>query len=92
METEMSNNDNSHVIETFGVADVYCESLARIDQAGGGRRLIFTVRDVTDPNTRVVAAKLIMPAEALADMAMMLAADRPVDGPLATLSTMTRAN
>lgn len=84
---------NSDLIETFGIADVYCESLARIDQAGGVRRLIFTVRDVTDPSsTRIVAAKLIMPAEALADMAMMLAADRPVDGPLARLSSMTRAN
>jgi hypothetical protein len=90
----MKNDDDfTSTMEAFGVPDTFCEGIARIDQIGGVRRLIFFVRDTMDPTrTRVVAAKLIMPAETLADVAQMLAADRPVHGALATLSHMTRAN
>ncbi len=79
----------SNLIEMYGVPDTFCEGLARIDQLGPCRRLTFTVRD---GEGRVVVAKLILPAEALADIAQMLAADIHVPKALASLSPNALAN
>jgi hypothetical protein len=68
--------------EPFSVADAFCDALVRIERLGSCRRLVFTV---SDPNAsggpaRAVVAKLIVPAEMMADLAQMIAADRPEPG------------
>jgi hypothetical protein len=77
-------NDND-LIEMYGVPDIFCEGLARIDQLGPCSR---------DPaaHGRAVVAKLILPAEALADLAQMLAADIHIPKALASLSPNAPAN
>ena len=81
-------NDND-LIEMYGVPDTFCEGLARIDQLGPCRRLTFIVRDPA-AHGRAVVAKLILPAEALADLAQMLAADIHVPKALASLPRKLR--
>ena len=83
-------NDND-LIEMYGVPDTFCEGMARIDQLGPCRRLTFIVRDPA-AHGRAVVAKLILPAEALADLAQMLAADIHVPKALASLSPNALAN
>jgi hypothetical protein len=83
--------DNNTLIEMYGTPDTFCEGLARIDQIGPCRRLTFTVRDPAGDGRQIVA-KLILPAEALADIVQMLAADFPVPKALASLSPNARAN
>jgi hypothetical protein len=53
--------------------DIFCEQLARIDCLGNNRRLIFTTRDMTEPDYQVVVAKLIIPADFLVTLAYMAA-------------------
>jgi len=62
--------------------DVCRETLARIDRIGSCRRLVFTVTDHSDPRgpSRAVVAKLVVPAELMAEIAQMIAADRPEPG------------
>ena len=73
----------------YATPDTFCENLSKIDQVGPCRRLIFTV---CDRHGRAVVAKLILPAEALAGMAQMLAADVHVPKALASLSSTALAN
>ena len=46
------------------------------------RRLVFAVTDHGDPRRpmRAVVAKLVVPAELMAELAQMIAADRPEPG------------
>ena len=64
-------------IETFGTPDTFCEGLARIERVGSCRRLVFYV---TERDGKAAAAKLVIPAEIMADLAQMIAADRPEPG------------
>jgi hypothetical protein len=79
----------SDLTEAYGVADTFCEALARIDRVGPCRRLTFMVHD---GNAGVIVAKLILPAEALADLAQMIAADIHVPKALASLTPNALAN
>jgi hypothetical protein len=65
--------------EPFGVPDAFCEGLVRIERIGSCRRLVFFVNDRGDSQRpmRAVVAKLVVPAEVMADLAQMIAADRP---------------
>jgi len=54
-------------------AEVYCHQLARIDNLGPVRRLVFTVPDVTSPGYQNVVIKLIVPADYLVTLAYMAA-------------------
>ena len=83
--------ENNTLIEMYGAPDTFCEGLARIDQLGPCRRLTFWVRDPNGDGRQMVA-KLILPAEALADIAQMLAADVHVPKALASLSPNALAN
>jgi hypothetical protein len=74
----------------YGVPDTFCEGLARIEQLGPCRRLAFVVS--VSGGERAITAKLILPAEALADLAQMLAADIHVPKALASLSPNALAN
>jgi hypothetical protein len=68
--------------EPFATPDAFCEALVRIERIGSCRRLIFAVTDHGDPGRpmRAVVAKLIVPAELMAELAQMIAADRPEPG------------
>jgi hypothetical protein len=66
--------------ESYGVADIFCEGLARIERIGSCRRLVFVVSDRSNPSQRGVVAKLVFPAEVIADLAQMIATDRPEPG------------
>jgi hypothetical protein len=67
--------------ETYATQDVFCEELARIERVGSCRRLVFTVIDQSAPRrSRAVVAKLVVPAEVMAELAQMIAADRPEPG------------
>ena len=68
--------------EPFATPDSFCETLVRIERVGSCRRLVFAVTDRSDPHrpARAVVAKLIVPAELMADLAQMIAADRPEPG------------
>jgi len=65
--------------EPYGVPDVFCEALLRVDRIGSCRRLVFVVNDRGDPGNaaRAIVAKLVIPAELMADLAQVIAADRP---------------
>jgi hypothetical protein len=66
--------------EPFGIPDTFCETLVRIERIGSCRRLVFCVSDRSEHPARCVVAKLVFPAEAMADLAQMIAADRPEAG------------
>jgi hypothetical protein len=62
----------NETIETFGTPDTFCEGLARIERIGSCRRLVFYV---TERDGKAAVAKLVVPAEIMADLAQMIAAD-----------------
>jgi hypothetical protein len=68
--------------EPFSTPDAFCEALARIERIGSCRQLVFVVSDRSDPQRpmRAVVAKLVLPAELMAELAQMIAADRPETG------------
>ena len=67
--------------EAFATPDAFCEVLARIERIGSCRRLVFAVSDrCGSERVHAVVAKLIIPAEMMADLAQMIAADRPEPG------------
>jgi hypothetical protein len=68
--------------EPLATPDAFCEALVRIERIGSCRRLVFAVTDDSCPGRpmRAVVAKLVFPAEAMADLAQMIAADRPEPG------------
>jgi hypothetical protein len=80
--------DNDFV-DTFGVPEYFCESLVKVEKIGSCRRLIFVTNrpDGRGGSHKLPVATLIFPAEALADIAQMLAADVRVPNALASLST-----
>lgn len=67
-------------IEPFALQDVFVASLVRVERIGSVRRLVFAVPDNSSPETPVcvVTARLILPAEALAEIAAQLL-DAPAD-------------
>jgi hypothetical protein len=69
--------------EPFAVADAFSDALVPIERLGSCRRLVFVVSDphaCGGPARAVVAKKLIVPAEMMAELAQMIAADRPEPG------------
>jgi hypothetical protein len=68
--------------EPFAVPDAFCEMLVRIERIGSCRRLVFAVSEPHAPGgpVRAVVAKLIVQAELMAELAQMIAADRPEPG------------
>jgi hypothetical protein len=82
------------LFEQFCISDVFCEGLARFDQVGSCRRLIFMVRDtINNPDsTKIVVAKIVVPAEVMFDIAQMIAADHPVSAALAAIPHDALAN
>ncbi len=84
---------DSSPVDTFGVPEFFCETLFNVEQVGPCRRLIFVIHQTEgDRRIAIGVTKLVLPAEALADIAQMLAADVHVPKALASLSTSARAN
>jgi hypothetical protein len=52
-------------------SDVYCHGIARVDQLGPNRRLVFTVPSLDGGKYQDVVIKLIVPAELLTALACM---------------------
>ena len=65
--------------EPYAMPDAFCEALARIERIGACRRLVFVVNDRSDPGRpmRAVVAKLVLPADLMAEVAQMSAAVGP---------------
>jgi hypothetical protein len=69
--------------EPFSIPDAFCDALVRIERIGSCRRLVFAVSETNacpGGPARAIVAKLIVPAELMADIAQMIAADRPEPG------------
>ncbi|MDP1868456.1 MAG: hypothetical protein Q8L13_19230 [Bradyrhizobium sp.] len=68
-------------VEPFAIQDAFCTALVRIERIGTCRRLVFSVPDDSAPESpqRLVTAKLILPAEALASIAAQLFQDAPAE-------------
>lgn len=56
------------LIERVAVADVYVTGIGRISIAGTCARIIMTVADEAEANEQEVAARLILPIEAIPDV------------------------
>jgi hypothetical protein len=64
------------LIDAYGVPEFFCEALARIDRVGSCRRLVFTISERSQHGTqRAPVVKLVFPAEVMASLAQMVAAD-----------------
>lgn len=63
--------------EPFATPDSFCEALVRIERVGSCRRLVFAVADNNCPGRpmRTVVAKLVVPAELMAELATSIYAD-----------------
>ena len=67
-------------VDYGNVPEYFCETLARVHQVGSCRRLVFAIHEtVGGRRSRTAVIRLVLPAEALAEMAQKLAAD--VHGP-----------
>jgi hypothetical protein len=77
----MSQADDS--IDEFDLCNIpeyFCETLARVDQVGPCRRLVFVIHErIGGRRTRMAVVKLVLPADALVEVAQKLAAD--IHGP-----------
>ena len=81
-------------VDTVGTPEFFCETLVKVEKIGSCRRLIFVINrtDGRGGSYKVPVATLVFPAEALADIAQMLAADVHVPSALAALTPTTLAN
>jgi hypothetical protein len=81
-------------VDTYGIPEFFCEALHGVSHVGPCRRLLFTVyHSDGDRRMPLGVVKLVFPAEALADIARMLAADAQTPATvLASLRTSARAN
>jgi hypothetical protein len=81
-------------LDTIGIPEYFCETLVKIEKIGSCRRLIFVINrgDGRGGSLKTPVATLVLPAEALADIAQMLAADIHVPRALASLSPNALAN
>lgn len=74
-------------VDSFNVPEYFCEGLLSVGQVGPCRRLMFIIHQMEgDRRIPMGVVKLVLPADALADIAQMLAADVHVPKSLASLS------
>lgn len=81
-----------NILDGYGTVDVFCEALGRIEQIGPCRRLTFVTRNAMTPENYDVVSRVVLSVEALQDLILMAAADRPMPVQLSTLRTDQRAN
>jgi hypothetical protein len=91
--SQADNIDTTGDIDLCNLPEYFCEALGRIDQVGPCRRLVFVIHEtVNGRRYRAGVVRLVLPAEALVDVAQMLAADIRVPKALASLSPSALAN
>jgi hypothetical protein len=72
--------DTTGDLDLYNVPEFFCETLAKIEQVGPCRRLVFAIHDTLGGRrSRVAVVKLVLPADALVDITQKLAAD--IHGP-----------
>ncbi|MET3843833.1 hypothetical protein [Bradyrhizobium sp. OAE829] len=87
---------SSTPIDTYGVHEVFCEALGRVDRIGPNRRLVFVITQPTlsseGGREQVAVLKIAMSAEAAFQAAQVILNDG--GQPLAALESLatTRAN
>jgi hypothetical protein len=89
--TETSNIANDHLIDQ--APDLYCHGIARIDNLGPNRRLVFTIPSLDGSRYQNVVVKLILPAGLLTTLAYLaVGADRNTFSPELIALETTSAN
>jgi hypothetical protein len=80
-------------VDAYNVVEFFCERLHGITPVGSCRRLMFTIHQMEGSRRiSIGVVKLVLPAEALADIAQMLAADcQSGSSVLVSLPTAARA-
>jgi hypothetical protein len=74
--------DNTDDIEVYNLPEYFCEGLAKIEQVGPCRRLVFVIHQtINGRRSRLGVAKLVLPADALPEIVQKLVAD--IHGPRA---------
>ena len=69
-------DDNIDDLDLYGLPEMFCESLGKIEQVGPCRRLVFCIHQtVNGRRLRAGVVKLVLPADALVEMAQQFAAD-----------------
>jgi hypothetical protein len=72
--------DSIDDLDLYNVPEFFCERLGKIEQVGSCRRLVFVIHQtVGGRRHRMGAVKLVLPAEALVEVAQQLATD--IHGP-----------
>jgi hypothetical protein len=80
-------------IDLYNLTEYFCETPGKIEQIGPCRRLVFVNHETAGARrNRVGVVKLVLPADALVEVAQMLAADIHVPRAMASLSPSALAN
>jgi hypothetical protein len=85
--------DSIDDLDCYNLPEMFCESLAKIEQVGPCRRLVFVIHQtVGGRRSRIGVIKLVLPADALVEMTQQLAADIHGPRPRASRSSIAFAN
>jgi hypothetical protein len=81
-------------VDCYGLPEYFCEALAKVQQVGPCRRLVFVIhqKGPTGKLHRVGVVKLVLPADELAEIVQQLTADIHGPQPRASRSTLALAN
>jgi len=86
-------DDNQDDLDCYNLPEYFCENLAKIEQVGPCRRLVFVIHQMMNGRKhRMGVVKLVLPADALVELTQQLAADIHGPRPLASRSTIALAN
>lgn len=85
--------DNTDDIVGYSAPEYFCEGLARIEQVGPCRRLVFVIHERSGGRReRIAVVKLVLSADVLIDITQMIAADLKTPVALASFSPTALAN
>jgi hypothetical protein len=85
--------DSMDDLDCYNLPEMFCESLAKIEQVGPCRRLVFVIHQtVNGRRYQKGVVKLVLPADALVEMTQLLAADIHGPRPRASRSSIAFAN
>jgi hypothetical protein len=85
--------DTTGDLDVYNVPEYFCETLAKIEQVGPCRRLVFAIHETMNGRrNRVAVVRLVLPADVLVEIAQKLASDIHGSRPMATRSAIALAN
>jgi hypothetical protein len=74
--SQADSMDTTGDLDCYNVPEYFCETLGKIDQVGPCRRLVFVIHETMGGRrNRIGVVKLVLPADALVEVAQKLAAD-----------------